>query len=82
MCVEWCVMKITKMSNFCSHNGIKNDKTLCGFMAVNAYVSKVYTDHKGYQNQRQTGFHIVLEFVSAKTDYHSVCRHADRKSVV
>lgn len=48
MCVEWCVMKITKMSNFCSHNGIKNDKTLCGFMAVNAYVSRVYTGNMKY----------------------------------
>ena len=52
MCVEWCVMKITKMSNFCSHNGIKNDKTLCGFMAVNAYVSKVYTGNMEYHEMR------------------------------
>lgn len=35
-------MKITKMSNFCSRNGIKNDKTLCDFTAVNACVSRVY----------------------------------------
>jgi hypothetical protein len=41
-------MKITKMSNFCSHNGIKNNKTLYGFMAVNAYVSKVYTGNMEY----------------------------------
>ena len=35
-------MEIKKMSNFCSYNGMKNDKILCGFMVVNAYVSRVY----------------------------------------
>lgn len=41
-------MKITKMSNFCSRNGIKNDKTLCDFTAVNACVSRVYIRNMKY----------------------------------
>ena len=35
------------MSNFCSRNGIKNDKTLCDFTAVNACVSRVYNKKHG-----------------------------------
>lgn len=41
-------MKITKMSNFCSCNGTKNDNTLCDFMAVNAYASRVYIGNVKY----------------------------------
>lgn len=39
------VTEITKMSNFCSYNGRENAKIPCGFMSVNAGISRVDTVH-------------------------------------